>query len=333
MSASGQGIVVSDAHAHFLPPEAAEICGISLGLERETGREVIELRGRRLTAVIRDFFRAEKVLDNFDRWGGGRAALSPWVGLLGYDLPAAEALERSRRINEALAQLAVKYPERVVALGTVPMQEPDLAAEELVRLARLGLRGVMVGPSVRGVYLGDERFRPFWAMCQALGLVVFIHPMDIGRPELRPYHLSNLFGNPVETGLCAAYLIFSGVMDAYPNLKVLLAHGGGVLPWLRGRFNRGFHVRPETRGKLEKAPGEYLADFYYDTVTHDPTILRFLVELVGPERVVLGSDYPFDMGDDSPVETVKQAGLGVETERLILAENFERLFGPAPGPA
>jgi aminocarboxymuconate-semialdehyde decarboxylase len=207
------------------------------------------------------------------------------------------------------------------------LQDVPLAIPELERLMQAGLKGVEIGTHVNGVYPGDERFRPFWEACESLDVFVFIHPVEGGgRAELRDYYMWNVIGNPLETTVAAGHLILSGVMEAYPRLKVLLAHGGGALPTLHGRLDRGFQQRPEINKVIPRLPTEYLRQFYFDTITHDPAVLRELVEFAGPERVMLGSDYPFDMGNENPVELVRSAGLGAEAESLILGDNAARLF-------
>jgi aminocarboxymuconate-semialdehyde decarboxylase len=189
-------------------------------------------------------------------------------------------------------------------------------------MIKAGLQGVEVGANVGGVALGDRQFRPVWEACQALGLVVFIHPL--GMPNLREHYMTNVVGNPMDTAIAAAHLVLSGTMEACPRLRVLLSHGGGVLPSLRGRLDHGARVRPEI--DLPNPPSEYLRRFYYDTITHDPTLLRELVAFAGADHVLLGSDYPFDMGTDDPVGEVRAARLGAEAEALVLGGSAARLF-------
>jgi aminocarboxymuconate-semialdehyde decarboxylase len=147
-----------------------------------------------------------------------------------------------------------------------------------------------------------------------------------GRAELRDYYMWNVIGNPLETTVAAGHLILSGVMDAYPRLKILLAHGGGALPYLHGRLDRGFKQRPEINRVISRPPTEYLRRFYFDTITHDPDVLKNLVDLVGADHVLLGSDYPFDMGNENPVELVRSADLGTENENMILVANASQLL-------
>ena len=324
--------VVVDAHAHLIVPEITrEAAPQETWRPRvfwENGRQFVEYGGKRISSAAREFVRPETVMAEMDKAGVDTVLLCPWVSLVRYDAPPAESLAACQIQNEALAALAEKHPKRIAALGVVPLQDVALATAELERSMKIGLKGVEVGTQVRGVYPGDPRFRPFWEACQALGAFVFLHPVEGGgRAELRDYYMWNVIGNPMETTIAAGHLILSGVMEAYPRLRILLAHGGGALPYLRGRLDRGFRVRPEIGKAVPLPPTEYLKRFFFDTVTHDPAVLRDLVEFAGAERVLLGSDYPFDMGDENPAEFVRASGLEAEAQAQILGGNATKALG------
>jgi aminocarboxymuconate-semialdehyde decarboxylase len=321
-----------DVHAHVIVPqitrEAAPEEAWRPNVVWEGGRQLIEFGGKRISSARREFVRIGAILAELAQSGVDGALLCPWVSLVRYGAPPEEALAACRVQNDALAELARQHPAQVAALGVVPLQDVGLAMGELERLMGRGLKGVEIGTQVNGVYPGDARFRPFWEACQALGAFVFIHPVEGGaRAELRDYYLWNVVGNPLETTVAAAHLILSGVMDAYPDLTILLAHGGGAAPFLRGRLDRGFAVRPEIHKVIGRRPSEYLRRFYFDTITHEPSVLQALVDFAGPERVLLGSDYPFDMGSERPGEVVRELGLGAEAEAQILGGNAARLLG------
>jgi aminocarboxymuconate-semialdehyde decarboxylase len=234
--------------------------------------------------------------------------LAPWVNLCGVEV---------ERQNEALAALA---GDRVVVLGTVDLEAP----EQLVDLMRDGrLAGVEIPASPGGAYLGDERFREFWAAAAEAGALVFVHPSTRGfaLPVMDEHYLWNTVGNPVETTVTAAHMVGAGVLDDFPDLRVLLAHGGGVLPALRGRLAHEQTVHEPGRD-VRAAIGR----FYVDTVVHDLDVLRGLVDFFGAERVLLGSDYPFDMGVERPAEIVRALGLPPEDEAAILGRNALRLL-------
>lgn len=247
-----------------------------------------------------------------------------------YHLEPQEGLRAARIQNDALATLQRAHPERFAPLATVPLQDPPLAVAELRRATReLGLHGVEIGSSVQGVHLGDARFRPFWRACAEDDIFVFIHPdyfQAHSSPTLSQYYLVNLVGNPCETGLAAAHIVFSGVLQVYSDLRILLAHAGGVAPWIMGRWSHGYQKRGEVRRDLGHDPLEDCHKFYYDTVIHSQAALQFLMQQVGADHVLLGSDYFFDMGPDDPVGEVEAlAGLTVQQREAILGGTASRL--------
>src|SRR5512138_1621014 len=318
--------MIVDSHAHIIVPEilreAALVEEWRPRVVWENGQQFIEYGSKRIGSARREIVQIGKILGELTKSGVDAALLSPWVSLVRYEAAPEASLSACQLQNEALASLIQICQQRIAALGLVPLQDVPLAIHELERLMKLGLKGVEIGTHVNGVYPGDARFRPFWEACEALGALVFIHPVEGGgRAELRDYYLWNVVGNPFETTVAASHLILSGVLEAYPRLKVLLAHGGGALPALHGRLDRGFRQRAEINKVISRPPSEYLKQFYFDTITHDPVVLRELVELVGAERVLLGSDYPFDMGNENPVELVCAANLGMEIEKRVLGEN------------
>jgi aminocarboxymuconate-semialdehyde decarboxylase len=292
------------------------------------GKQFVEYGTKRIGSAIREFVSPEKILNEIKRSGVDAVLLCPWVSLVRYDAEPEESLDACQIQNDALSSLVKKYPQRIAALGMIPLQDVALAIKELERLMKSGLKGVEIGTHVNGIYPGDISFHPFWEACEALGAFVFIHPVEGGgRAELRDYYMWNVIGNPMETAVAAGHLILSGVVEAYPRLKILLAHGGGALPVLHGRLDRGFKQRPEINKVISRPPIEYLKQFYFDTITHDPVVLKSLVDLVGADHVLLGSDYPFDMGNENPVELVRAADLGTENEKKILGENASQLLG------
>ena len=271
----------------------------------------------------------DRILEFHESVGMDRVILSPWVSLLNYDRPAEEGLRISRIQNEALARIAQQHGGRVFALGTVPLQAPDLAADELHEIMREpGLCGVEVAASVNGEYLGADRFEPFWEAAEAIGAIVFIHPTTRGfnLPVMNDFYLWNTVGNPLETAVTAAHLVMAGVLERHPCLKIILAHGGGAILALRGRLRHAHAFQPQARARLTENPEDSLKRLYYDSLTHDPHLLRALIEYVGEERVLLGSDYPFDMGDDDAVGSIRRLGLTPDAEDMILHRNAARLF-------
>ena len=296
-------------------------------LRREADGVVVELGGRPIRSVVEEFVELDGIIDALTRGGRRAAVLSPWVPLLFYDTEPREGLERCRVQNDALVRMHERRPDQIAVFGAVPLQAPELAAAELAELMRRdGVAGVEVTASVNGTYLGDPRFEPFWAVAEATGALVFVHPTTRGLRDgvFDEHYLWNLVGNPVETTIAAAHLILTGTMARHPRLRVLLAHGGGAILSLAGRIRHG----QQTVAAAGPVPAEradaIMRRFLFDSITHDPRLVRLLVDTVGAERVLLGSDYPFDMADADPVATVRAAGLGAEAEHALLRGNADR---------
>jgi aminocarboxymuconate-semialdehyde decarboxylase len=323
-----------DAHAHVIVPELLRDAEPGEAwrptVRRADGRQIVELDGRSISSAVEEFVELDTILANRAAQGIDGVLLCPWVPLLFYDVPATEGLERCRLQNRGLASLRAREPDRVCVLGAVPLQDPELAAAELRALMAGGdFAGVEITASVNGSYLGDPRFEPFWAAAEECDAVVFVHPTTRGfaAPAFADHYLWNLVGNPMETTLTAAHLVLSGTMERHRRLRVLLAHGGGAIVALGGRLRHG-HERIAAAGPPPAAP-EQAADavirrFLFDTVTHDPSLLADLVGHVGADRVLLGSDYPFDMADPDPVATVRAAGLDDAAQSAVLHGNAER---------
>lgn len=237
------------------------------------------------------------------------------------------ALELCRSGNEALAEVVARAPERFAAFATVPLQTPEAAVAELRRaVLELGHWGVEIGSSIAGAPLDDRRLDPFWAACCELDVPVFMHPHhELGGERAAAYYLGNLFGNPSETGLIGARLIFSGLFERFGDLHMILAHAGGTLPYLIGRLDHGYRVRPETKA-LPRPPSTYLSRFFFDTITHDDALLAYLVGRVGAGQVVVGTDRPFDMGIDDPRETVARIPDLDESARAAILGGNARSF-------
>ena len=296
-------MTVVDAHAHVI------VRGVGADVAWRNGAQVVTFAGREIRSAVREFVDLERILEEQALAGVDVVVLCPWVNLLGRE---------TARQNEELAALV---GERVRVLGTVALDAPD----ELVDVMQDGrFAGVEVPASVGGEYLGSPRFREFWAAAEETQALVFVHPTTRGFdvPVMHEHYLWNTVGNPFETTIAAAQMVASGLLDQHPRLNVLLAHGGGALPALRGRLahEQTFH---EPRRDVLAA----LRRFHVDTVVHDVDVLRAIVEFWGAERVVCGSDYPFDMGVERPAEIVRALGLPSEQEDAILGGNALGLLG------
>jgi len=233
----------------------------------------------------------------------------------------------SSEANRLIAEHVAQAPDRLSGLGVVPLQHPHLAVDALddAVLGR-GLAGVEISSFAGDVELSDERLEPFWARAAELRAVVFLHPFGCSLDErLDRFYLSNTVGQPVEDAVALSHLIFAGVLDRHPGLRLVAAHGGGYLPTAIGRSDRAWNVRPEAHG-CAHAPSSYLSKLWFDTVVHDERALRWLVEVAGADRVLLGSDFPFDMGLDDPAAFVRGAGLDDAAVEAILGGNAEALL-------
>jgi aminocarboxymuconate-semialdehyde decarboxylase len=326
--------VTFDVHAHVVVPEITREAGGGetwqpLVYRDEAGAQVVELDGKEIRSALAEFTDIDGILTAQDEAGVDRVLLSPWVPLLYYDVEPDEGLRRARIQNEALAALVRAHPGRIAALGALPLQDPELAAGELGALMDDGaLRGVEVAASVRGTFLGDDRFLPFWEAAEATGALIFVHPTTRGfdSPAFQDYYLWNTVGNPLETATTAAHMVMAGVMERHPRLRVLLAHGGGALLAVRGRLRHAQSFQPQARSRLAESPDESIKRFYFDTLTHDRALLREVIEYAGADQVLLGSDYPFDMGDPRQVDAVHAMGLAPAVEAAILEGNAERIL-------
>lgn len=267
-------------------------------------------------------------LEFLARAGIDRAVFGPLMDVAGHGLPPAAAGAWSRLQNEALAATLAELGGGHAGLATVPLEHPAVAADELrVAVGRLGLRGAMVDPNAGGRALGDPEFDVFWRAAADLAAPVVLHPYAVEAAErMGRHYLHNLVGYPCETTLAAGSLILGGTLDRVPALEVVLVHGGGFLPYHAGRFDRAHAARPEARAGGVGRPSGYLRRFHYDTLVQRSDALAYLARLVGPDRVLLGSDHPFPLGDPEPLRVVREAALGADAEAAILGGNAARLF-------
>ncbi len=324
-----------DTHAHWFPPEWVEL------VAKEGGRNGAEVEvdakgqitrfnapgGYNRRGFAKQYVEIPIRLKIMDEGRVDMHALSLTSPMVYWATPEFGA-KLSRTFNDACSAVHLKHPDRFVGMMTVPMQAPALAVEEIARAAKLpGIRGVYMATHVNGKNLDEKEFWPVYEKCEALGLPIFLHPTaPVGRERTRKYHLGNFIGNPTETGIAAASLVFGGVMDDFPKLDVMLPHAGGIFPSLIGRMDHGTTVRKECK-HMTKPPSSYLRRFHYDTITHSDSILMNLIRQVGADRVVMGSDCPADMSYTRPVDVVERLGELPEAERDdILGGNAARLL-------
>src|SRR5437870_70959 len=322
---------VVDIHAHWYPADWLKLFerdGPAEGAKLERTASGYTIRTERIVnAFDEQFVDLGLRLDGMDWQRVDVHALSLTAPMVYWASPGF-GLALAQAYNDAASSAHAKHPKRFVGLAMLPMQAPEAALKELERAAKLpGMRGMYLATHVNEVNLDDRRFWDVYAKAEELGWTIFLHPIDtIGRERTAKYHLKNLLGNPYDTGVAAASLVFGGVMDAFPKLEVNLPHAGGTFPWLIGRLDHGTKVRPELR-HMKRLPSEYLRRFTYDTIGHNDQTNLNLIRLVGADRVVLGSDYCFDMGLTDPVDAVARLdGLTAAERELIIGKTAAMLL-------
>lgn len=328
-----------DLHNHVFPQAAVDAInrdgrGMMARVIDKDGRPWVQHDQGYVYPLEQEFHDPVAKAAVLDRYRVDVAVLSPAPPLFYYWAEQELAVRVARMVNDAVAEYAASNPARYRPMASLPMPYPDAAVAELERVVHEhGVKGVILGTSIEGTNLADPRFRPVLKRCAELGVWVLAHPYYVGNKEgLQQYYLTNLVGNPVDTLMCGTHLIFGGVLEALPELRVVLAHGGGLLPYLIGRLTHGHMVREEAKVNTTTAPKELLHRLYFDSILFDPEPLRYLVNVAGADRVVLGSDAPFDMGDPDPRGTVERVAgiteadlaqvLGAGAASILMGEQF-----------
>ena len=326
-----------DLHAHLLTPAVEPLvaaCPQKQGepemmLRAQGAASVAHNVQKMLPQAFRKMTSLEERLRDMDTMGVDVQVLSPSPNQYYYWADVDLAKEIVRVQNEHVAAICATNAERFVGLGTIALQHDDLAVEQLTHAVKtLGLKGVEISTAVNGLDLADAKFEKFWAKADELGCIVFIHPLGTSLGErVNQFYLTNMIGQPLETTIALSNLIFGGVLDRNPGVKIIAAHGGGYLPAYIGRSDHGFKVRPEA-GNIQKKPSDYLKQIYFDSLVYSPQQLQNLIAQVGSTQVVVGTDYAFDMGDYDPHDLLESLiGLS-ETERAaILGGNALQLLG------
>lgn len=328
---------VIDVHCHLGTPETKALAAPHSRPEYEPydyfmGADSKQQNGVMFPTIVESLTNPAARIEYMDRMRVDVQGLATFVSEYYYWTPGPLGAELARMQNDKLAQAVADYPDRYFAAGaTVPLQDIDLAIAELDRVVDdLGFKGLQIGGTVNGANLDEPRFRPFWAAVEAKGVPVILHPS--GYPESQrfgDYFLTNCIGNPLETMVATTRMIFSGLFEEHPDIKLVLLHGGGYLPFYSSRADHTWKVRPETRVKIpDHSPSYYMKRLFYDTMVFQPLYLRHLIEIVGADRVMLGTDFPFDMAETDPVALVDATDGITETERqAIKGGNALRIFG------
>jgi aminocarboxymuconate-semialdehyde decarboxylase len=320
-----------DVHSHFFPDRFLKALlregrTHGVGVEERDGQWIVWSSAHQSARIGPIFYDVPARLEAMDAWGIGLQALSLSPPML-YWAPPALGRELARVFNEELLAICRAHPGRFTALATLPLQDPDGAVAETERAARAGCRAVYIGTNVNGRYLDAPEFAPLYQRCEELGLPVFTHPLNnAGEERMAQWHLGNSVGNPGETALAAARLIMSGTLERFPRLQLVLAHGGGTLAFLAARMDHAYAVRREVQEAIPRRPSTYLRRVFFDTITHGDDALRFLIAAVGPARVLLGTDQPYDMADASPARRIRRLDLPSSAEGAIRQGNARRLL-------
>lgn len=325
-----------DVHAHCIPPALLDVLrdeGGRFGIEivQEGDSEHAVVAGRVELAPFRSVLGdMDARIVAMDETGVDVQLLSGWIDLTAYSLEPNRGADYSRRFNEILSEEAGKHPDRFIPLGTVPLQSPERAAEELAfAVEELGMAGAQIATRVDTTAFDQAGLDPFWEAAEHLGCLVVLHPCDpIPGVDLSRNFLDNMVGRPTESTIAVAHLLFSGALERYSDINLCVVHGGGFVPYQMGRMQRGFDAAPRmAANNITRPPSELVRLLYFDTVLHDLGPLAYLVDQVGADHVMMGTDYPFPMGDDTPVDTVNSIpGLSDTQRELILGGNVARIL-------
>jgi aminocarboxymuconate-semialdehyde decarboxylase len=309
-----------DVHTHVLPPELPRWSPMRLERIDECSSRLLREDGTLFREIRSNCWDPATRLKECDAAGVGVQVLSTVPVLFAYDQPAERGDDLARLLNDHVAALCQRHPRRFIGLGTLPMQAPDRAVRELDRcVTQLGLPGVEIGSHVNDWNLSEPELFPVFARAEELGAAVFVHPWDMmGEARMRKYWLPWLVGMPAEVSLAICSVIFGGVLERLPRLRIAFAHGGGAFPGTLGRIERGFQARPDVVAvDNPHPPSRYLKRIYVDSLVHDASALRFVLGVFGPERIALGTDYPFPLGEERPGSLIDSLHLPADVrERL-----------------
>lgn len=323
-----------DTHTHVLTEETIsllnkEIPKVPVTMQAiDADNFILTVGSTAYRPYPRGGFDLDQRLRDMDTVGVDVHVLSATPQTYMYGQEAAVGVAASIIQNDQMAAHIKAHPDRFMGIATLPMQAPDKAAEELRRaITKLGLKGAMFGSNVMGKNLDDPSFEPLWATAEELGAFMVVHPNNVaGVDRLKSYYLQNLIGNPLDTTIAAASLYFGGVLDRHPKLNFVLVHGGGFTPYQAARWEHGWRVRPEPRVNIKTEPKDIAKRFFYDTILHSAPVLEFMIGHVGADRVLLGSDYPYDMEMRDCANHVKGLKISAADKTTILGAHAEKLL-------
>jgi aminocarboxymuconate-semialdehyde decarboxylase len=337
MSVAGQkkSSIAIDIHAHMMDLDVYAVTVKHSAFGKSTFDPNLSPEARKKAKERSDFVcarmsDAKERIAEMDKMGVDIQVLSAsLVHQCTYWAEPEESLRLERKLNDRVAEMVATNPKRLIGLGTVPLHAPELAAREAERcVGELRLRGFNISTTARDMEIGDRRLWPFWEKAAEHNAVVYIHPAGNPSPRFQKHFLWNSVGQNFEESMAIASLMYEGVLDAFPNLKICISHGGGYMPLCMGRITRNYLEKPTTRVNMSKSPEDYLRQLYYDSCVYDHDVLRHLVEKVGASQVVLGSDYP--VGEWKPIKFVRDTpGISDADKDRIIGLNAAKMFGLA----
>jgi aminocarboxymuconate-semialdehyde decarboxylase len=319
-----------DIHTHILPrdiPRWKEKFGyggfITLEHHQPCRARMLKDDGKFFREIEDNCWSPEKRIAECDAQNLKVQVLSTVPVMFNYWAKKEDGADTSKFLNDGIAEIIQKYPRRFIGLGTVPMQDVNLAIKELERCKEIGLVGVQIGSNVNQLNLGEPNFLEFFKACELLSMSVFVHPWEMmGEAQMQKYWLPWLVGMPAETSRAICSLIFSGTLEKCKNLRICFAHGGGAFPYTLGRIEHGFAVRPDLCAvDNPKNPRQYLGQFWFDSLVHEAEMLAYLVKLVGAEKVALGTDYPFPLGEEIAGSLIDELSFDAETKAKLLHQS------------
>lgn len=324
-----------DIHTHIMPEQMPNWVkkfgyGDFIHLEHRNCKACM-MKGDRLFREVEDnCFKAEVRLQDMDQSGVTMQVLSTIPVLFNYWAKPADALDTARFFNDHIAETAALHPHRFIGIGTVPLQDIDLAIQEMERcVAELNMPGLEIGSNINGVNLSDVQFFPFYKRAEELGVALFVHPWEMmGEAQMAKYWLPWLVGMPAETSRAICSMIFGGVFEKFPQLRVAFAHGGGSFPATIGRIEHGFNVRPDLVAiDNSENPRHYIGKFWIDSLVHDPAAMQFIIDIMGSDKICMGSDYPFPLGEHFPGKLIESMAFDAALQEKLLVRNAANWLG------
>lgn len=333
--ATADGALVVDVHAHLYCPDVEPLIDGKQSpdqhlVERYSSKEIRDYRAKYLPTLRARLRSLPGRIESMDRMGVDMQVITPSPRQMYYWLDEADGIEAARIVNNQMAESVATNSKRFAAMGTLPMQTPDAAAKELVRLVEeLGLRGVQINTRVNDQELSDPSLKPVWQAAEELGVPLWLHPLGFTHAErLAPFYMTTIIGQPLEEIIGLIHLVVGGVLDRHPKLKIGCLHGGGYFPYYLGRLDRTWETNPVLQENIDRPPSSYMSRIYFDTMVFRPDAVAHLIRLAGPDKVLMGTDYPYEIGEDDPIALIEGTEeASDEVKRKVLGGNAVELFG------